>query len=301
MATSTLTLQKSSRSWPSAAQWLLFALQAAFVVLIDMGNDIFRGNIHPANSGEAVRNARDIVAFESAHGFFLEPVSQMLLRHTESILGLVITPDAIVDLANAVYGFAHIFVTLAVAAWVFARHRDRFPLVRNVMIVTNALAVAAYEIFPVAPPRLTTGILFDHHTFHFRDTMQHIIGSGRLNGVPIGYNAYSAMPSVHVAWALIAGLCLLWLARNPLLRALGIVYPCLMVFTVVLTGNHYLLDAIGGAAAVLVGIMVALAFQYWRAAIRDTSPTACVPQLAPSSPESASDKLSYSRRYHAGD
>jgi len=220
------------------------------VVLVDAGNDIFRGNIHPANATDAINNARQVAGFEAAHGFFVEPAVQQFLLHTQTLLGPIITPSDIVRLANGVYGFAHIFVTLFVAAWIYACHRDRFPLVRNVMILTNALAVIAYEVFPMAPPRLTTGLMFQHHSFHFQDTMQHIIGSGKLNGIPIGYNAYSAMPSAHAAWALIMGLCVLWLARNPLVRILGALYPVLMVLTIVVTGNHYLLDAAGGALAV---------------------------------------------------
>jgi membrane-associated phospholipid phosphatase len=132
------------------------------------------------------------------------------------------------------------------------------------MLITNLLAFVAYEVYPVAPPRLTSGLIVNHHLFRFQDTMQHVIGSGKLNGVPIGYNAYSAMPSVHAAWALVIGLSVVWLARNPLLRVLGALYPGIMVFTIVVTGNHYLLDAIGGALAVAVAVLIALGIEHIR-------------------------------------
>src|SRR5437660_1437627 len=88
MATSPLTLTHKSTRWPGTREWLLFALQALLVIMIDVGNDIFRGNIRQANTVEALHNARDIVAFETAHGLFIEPGTQMLFERTQHILGL---------------------------------------------------------------------------------------------------------------------------------------------------------------------------------------------------------------------
>jgi PAP2 superfamily len=246
---------------PTARQWLIFAIQALLVTLADASNDIFRGNILPPNSSEAMHNAREVVGFEAGHGFFIEPALQSFFHHGQHLLGLTITWAAVEHVANNVYAFCHIFVTLAVCAWVYAFHRDRFPLVRNLMLFTNAVAAAVYEIFPMAPPRLTAGLSFDHHPFHFQDTMQHVIGSGKLNGVPIGYNPFSAMPSLHVAWAIIIGVTVVLLARQPLMRLLGAIYPGVMVMTVVVTGNHYLMDAIGAALVVAVALVPALAVE----------------------------------------
>jgi membrane-associated phospholipid phosphatase len=264
MAAVETSLQLAPPNRPWSRQWLLFALQALLVVLVDACNDIFRGNIRPANSIEAMRNARQMVAFEASHGFFVEPGLQIFFRRTQSLLGLTVTWQDVVSFANTVYAFGHIFVTLLVAAWIYARHRERFAFVRNVVLVTNAVALVAYEVYPMAPPRLTSGLIFNHHSFHFRDTMEHIIGTGTLNGVPVGYNAYSAMPSVHVAWSLIMGLCLVWLARHPLIRLVGLLYPAIMVFTVVVTGNHYLVDVVGGAVAVTLAIGVASGWEVAR-------------------------------------
>ena len=89
-----------------------------------------------------------------------------------------------------------------------------------------------------------------------RRTMRQVIGTGRLTNVPLGYNPFSSMPSLHVAWALIAALALLFLARHPLLRMLGPLYPGVMVVTVHVTGNHDLLDPIGVAGAVRVAALL---------------------------------------------
>jgi membrane-associated phospholipid phosphatase len=73
-----------------------------------------------------------------------------------------------------------------------------------------------------------------------------------LNGTPIAYNPFSAMPSVHVAWALIVGVSLIVLARRAPVKAFGALYPLLMTVTVVVTANHYVMDAVGAAAVVTV-------------------------------------------------
>jgi hypothetical protein len=247
--------------WPTPRQWLIFALQATLVTLADASNDIFRGNIVPPSSMDAMRHAREVVRFEATHGFFVEPALQTFFRHGQHLLGLTITWAAVVHVANNVYAFGHIFVTLAVCAWVYVFHRRRFPLVRNLMLFTNALAAVVYEVFPTAPPRLTTGLRFAGHPFHFQDTMQHVIGDGKLNGVPIGYNPFSAMPSLHVAWAIIVGVTLILLARQPLIRLFGAIYPGIMVMTVVVTGNHYLMDAIGAVAVVAIALVPAMAIE----------------------------------------
>jgi hypothetical protein len=240
---------------------LFFAAQALLVVMIELGNDIIRGNLFPPNAVEALRNARRVVSFEEAHDLFVEPATQVFFRHAHDVLGLPVSWTDVVAVSNNVYAFGHIAVTGIVATWVFVRHRRHFALLRNVMLLTNLLALAGYELYPMSPPRLTTGLIYNGHAFVFQDTMRHVIGTGKLNGTPIGYNPLSAMPSLHVAWAIIMGVTLILLARNPLLRAFGAVYPVLMAFTVVVTANHYVMDAIGAALAVAVATTIALGWE----------------------------------------
>jgi membrane-associated phospholipid phosphatase len=148
-------------------------------------------------------------------------------------------------------------IPLLVAMWVFVRHRGQFPLVRNIFVLTGLLALVGYELYPLAPPRLTPPVLFDGHLFHFKDTMQHIIGTGKINDTPIGYNPYSAMPSLHFAWALIVALILALMVQNPVIRFLALCYPATMLYAVVVTGNHFLLDAAGAAGAVALAVVLA--------------------------------------------
>jgi membrane-associated phospholipid phosphatase len=273
--------------WPTPREWLLFAVQALLVVMIELGNDILRGNFFPPNAPEALSHARQIAHFEAAHGFFLEPAVQTFFERSHHLLGLVLTWSAVVAVANNVYAFCHIFVTLAVALWLYLEHRPSFAFVRNVTLFTNLLALLGYELYPTAPPRLTTDLIYDGHVFHFQDTMRHILGTGTLNGTPIGYNPLSAMPSLHVAWALIMGASLLLLARHPLLRFLGALYPLLMTFTVVVTANHYLMDAIGAALAVILATLLALLLSRARRTLRAERRGADPIRSDPSAPRAA--------------
>jgi hypothetical protein len=251
----------AGRAMPSPWQWAIFALQVIIVSMVEVGDDILRGNIWRPNAQVALGNARDVATFEASHGFFVEPSLQHFFERSHHLWGFVLTWSTVTHVADDVYAFCHIFVTLGVVAWLFVEHRGRFALVRNVVFLTNALALVGYELFPLAPPRLASGLQYAGHTVHFRDTMRHALGTGTLNGTPIGYNPFSAMPSLHVAWALIVGACLLLMARNPLIRILGVVYPAVMIFAVVITANHFLLDAVGAAVAVGLATVLALSLQ----------------------------------------
>ena len=62
------------------------------------------------------------------------------------------------------------------------------------------------------------------------------------------------MPSLHFGYALLVGLMVARLGRSLLVRTLGIAYPPLVLFVIVATGNHFILDAAAGAAVMLAGI-----------------------------------------------
>lgn len=73
------------------------------------------------------------------------------------------------------------------------------------------------------------------------------------------------MPSIHVAWALIVGVTLALLLKPLGARLLAALYPLVMLVTVVVTGNHYLMDAIGSVAIVSFATIVCMLVR-WRLA-----------------------------------
>ena len=141
-------------------------------------------------------------------------------------------------LADTYYATAHVTVFILTLAWVFLRHREDWPFARTtVFITTGACLLIQYK--PVAPPRLIPelGVV---------DTAART-GLSVYAAIP-GANQYSAMPSVHIAWAAAVALLIIVSARSPW-RWLALVHPLATTWVVVVTGNHYLMDA---AVAVLL-------------------------------------------------
>lgn len=243
---------------------LAFAVQVLIAISIEAGDDLGRAAFSQHGTQQGIANARSVVAFEVAHGFFVEPAWQLFFLQTRHIFAVTVSWMVVARVFNAVYVLGHVFFTLGVALWVYIYRRRWFGMMRNVVILVNLFALAIYENFPVAPPRLTTGLVFDHHAFTFRDTLFGIVdSSGRVIGTQVGYNEFSAMPSVHMAWAVVAGAALLILAKPWWAKAIGLIYPACMLIAVVVTGNHYLLDVVAGIIVVVMAYGAAVLLDRW--------------------------------------
>jgi membrane-associated phospholipid phosphatase len=243
---------------------LAFTLQVLIAISIEVGDDVGRALFSQHGTTEGIHHARDLVAFEVGHGFFVEPAWQTFFLQTRHIAIVSVSWVDVARLFNGVYVFGHVFFTLGVALWVYIYRRRWFGVLRNLVLLANLFALLVYENFPVAPPRLTTGIIFDHHAFTFRDTLFGVVNaSGQVVGTQTGYNEFSAMPSVHMAWAVVAGAALIVLARPLWAKAIGAIYPLCMLLAVVVTGNHYLLDVAGGIADAALAFGAAILLDRW--------------------------------------
>ena len=245
--------------------WVSFAIQVCIAISFEVADDLGRGHFAQHGTLQGIGNARQLATFEASHGFFVEPAWQTFFLHTRHIFVLTVSWIDIAHLMDFIYIAGHVGVTLGVAIWVYAMHRRWFILLRNTVILTNAFALIVYENFPVAPPRLAGYLDWDGHPFHFQDTVFGVMNSsGHIIGSQTGFNEFSAMPSVHIAWAMIAGCTIVLLARSIWLRMFGAVYPFLMLIAVVVTGNHYLLDAVGSLAVVIAAALVAIAWERYK-------------------------------------
>jgi hypothetical protein len=142
----------------------------------------------------------------------------------------------VVEGANLYYAAMHLTVMLGFLIWLFVRHRERYRPVRMVMAWTT-LGCLLIQLLPVAPPRMFPGIV---------DTGLLYNQSVYSNGLPI--DQLSAMPSIHVAWAVLVGYYT-WRISRSRWRILGPLHSAAMAFVVVATGNHWWLD---GVVAVIV-------------------------------------------------
>jgi hypothetical protein len=187
---------------------------------------------------------------------------------------MVLPHPLLVQLANVYYAVAHVPALIIFLVWLFALHRPRYPAVRNALALTTG-ACLLIQLIPLAPPRLLPelGVLDTPLLYH--QSVYGEIGTGVAAQL-------SAMPSVHIAWALVVGVGAVMVSTSRW-RWLVLAHPVLTGWVVVVTGNHFWLD--GGAAAVLLGL--ALLAQRWSpvAALRTWAMGAPVEvDLAPTEP-----------------
>jgi PAP2 superfamily protein len=170
------------------------------------------------------------------------------IRHVETFLPLpserslqqaVIGHHVVIQGANLYYASMHLTTMLIFLIWLFVRHRDRYRPVRQVMAWTT-LGCLLIQLVPVAPPRMTGGII---------DTGLRYGQSVYSNGLAV--DQLSAMPSVHVAWAVLVGYYV-WRISPSRWRFLGPLHALVTVLVVVVTGNHWWLDGIAAVGVLAV-------------------------------------------------
>jgi drug/metabolite transporter superfamily protein YnfA len=157
-----------------------------------------------------------------------------------SVQHLITGSSVLTQAANLYYATMHFGGLFVFLIWLFARHRDQYRPVRRVLALTT-LVCLLIQLIPVAPPRLLSG-------YGYIDTAEQYGQS--VYGLGFGADALSAMPSVHVAWAVLIGWAVWRIGHGPL-RWLGPLHAVLTLFVVVATANHFWADGVV-AVAVLV-------------------------------------------------
>jgi PAP2 superfamily len=157
-----------------------------------------------------------------------------------------------IKVMNVYYGTLHFIITGGLLLWVYLRRNEHYRQYRNLLGMTTALALIGYFAFPLAPPRMTPC----HDCFV--DTLDTIGGlwSYHSSAAKAIANPFAAMPSLHFGWALWCATVFWSFARHTAVRALSVIYPALTLLAVVVTANHYWLDAVGGAIIFLAASYV---------------------------------------------
>ena len=197
----------------------------------------------------------------------LAPVRQRLAEHDgEMVLhferSLHLSPERALDSWLARHGTlsqivvfwyenVHIAVTLAVFAWLWWRRPDLMRVMRATLVIVTLIALAIFWSFPVAPPRMLPGGYID------LVAVVHHLPAWQLGATALHSNQLCSMPSLHVAWATWCAIAVWQISGRRLMRTLAVIYPFLTSFAVMATGNHYLADAVTGAAITL-GVFFAL-------------------------------------------
>lgn len=217
-----------SRWWVEVAAivWLLWIYDAV-------------NNLAPLRLSAALGNARNLLHFEQTLGIAPEHALDRWLaaHHT---LGLVLSDY---------YDNAHFLVTLSLLGWLWWRRADVYRPLRNSLVLVNLLAFIVFWRFPVAPPRMLPG---------FTDVVAstHAIGSWHTGALASHANELAAMPSLHISWAVWCTVAVWRMSERLWARALAVLYPCLTAMAVLATGNHFVLDMVGGLVAIALSLAI---------------------------------------------
>jgi hypothetical protein len=183
----------------------------------------------------ADRHAREVLDWERvAHVAWEAPLQAAVLR----VPGL----EPALELF---YFGAHFLLTATFFLWLYRRSPSGFRRFRNAFLVTTGAALVVHWRFPTAPPRLA-GVGLVHP------------GLG-LAGLS---NPVAAVPSLHAGWALGVGVGVVRYSRPAVWRLAGALYPAAICFTIVATGNHFVLDAVAGMAVLGAGFAAAAVLDF---------------------------------------
>jgi multisubunit Na+/H+ antiporter MnhB subunit len=207
----------------------------------------------------ALQNARRLVGVEHFFGLGFERTVQELALRLEGFAAFW----------NLWYGTVHFVAPVAVLIILWRKSPARYVRMRNTLLVTFALALVLFRLYPLMPPRLMPS------SYHYVDTGRqyfHIDSSFRsalgANDKPTtsdfaqGANDFAAMPSMHVTWSTWVVLAL-WplVRRRRFLATLLALYPASILVCVTVTGNHWFLDAVGGWIVLAMSYRLALAIE----------------------------------------
>jgi membrane-associated phospholipid phosphatase len=194
-------------------------------------------------AAEAFANGRELIGLERAMNLFFEPAVQAWASGQSWLI----------DAASWMYVNSHFSITLGSLVFIYLFHNPSFYFVRNMFMVAMALALVGYVLYPTAPPRFFP-------EWGFTDSVSDFTGIPQDNvAVNALFNPFAAVPSMHVAFALMLGWPLARLVKHRVFKVVWFLYPFVVTFVVVATGNHFWMDAFLGALVAAVSAYVAQA------------------------------------------
>jgi len=218
--------------------WVEVLAILGFYVVYSAIRNIHGGSAPPPHAFE---HARQVMSLEHHLGIFHEQTIQHWALHWRP---LIIS-------ANYYYGSLHFIITIGAGVFLYRKFSDDYPRYRNMLAIATGLALIGFTFYPLAPPRMFPNLGFVDTLL--KDPAFWSFDSGGAQKVS---NQFAAMPSVHIAWS---GWCALVLGprlKNKTAAVLAWLYPVVTVFVIVITANHYFLDAVGGVLILTIAWFV---------------------------------------------
>lgn len=218
--------------------WLQFAIFWSFYVAYEASR-----TLASADRYVAIRNALDVLRAQQILGLDFERNVQEWALNSN---------DIVMSIANWTYFNCQFTITYALLLFIYFRRNHAFYFIRNALLATSFAALLGYILLPTAPPRMFGGL-------GFVDTLNQTSVNHNSGIVAWFANPYAAMPSLHTAYAVIIGCAGVLVFAHPLLKLVWTLYPGLVLFSIIATGNHWFLDAAVGAFVALFALLFAFA------------------------------------------
>ena len=248
------------RRVPKLYWWKEVAIALGFYLLYSYVRNKFGAG--PESRDIAFRHARGVIKVEQALHLWFEPkLQQWYLR---------LPNRGFVRGWNIYYGTAHFFVTIGLLVAVFVWAPRRYRFLRTMLAGTTALALIGFATYTLMPPRLLDsnsqfggcrGLAEGCHGYGMVDTIEEVGGIWKFGhgGMAEISNQFAAMPSLHFGWSTWCAIALVVVIGKGRLRWLAFLYPAVTLFCILVTANHYWLDAFFGAVALAGGWAIAAA------------------------------------------
>lgn len=184
------------------------------------------------DSSEAYQHALDIIGLQEKMGLFFElDWQQWALDQGEGYIKFF----------NYLYAYYMWWVVGGFMLLAFFAPK-RYQYIRRAFFISMLLVTPMYIIYPLAPPRF-----MQEHGYPFIDTMQTYGPNYFSETGLVQANRYAAMPSMHVGWTTFVAVAVSLLFSNKAVRIAFVTFmAALITYVVIITGNHYWLDALVG-------------------------------------------------------
>jgi len=214
--------------------------QLGILVLVDTAYELVRG-IADGQRAEAIAHGQQVIDFERSTHTLFEP----------SVQAFLLPAHWLIDVANQLYLNAQFSIALGFLVWLYLFRNESYYFVRNMFVASMCLALIGYIGFPTAPPRM-----FPEHGF-----VDTIVDFSNVNHdsslAKVFINPYAAVPSMHCAFAMMIGVTGVVVCRNWWSKAWWAFWPVLITWVVIVTANHYWVDAALGWLVALSAYAIA--------------------------------------------
>jgi membrane-associated phospholipid phosphatase len=184
------------------------------------------------------------------NGLRVADVEHRLTGLWELSIQSFVTSSGVLRQATAItYWHSQFTVLGLVLLWVYLRRNDHFVPLRNTLLLANVIGLVGFVLAPTAPPRMFPEL-------GFVDTLANFGINHNSAIVRADANPYAAMPSLHAADSLIIGVGLFFIVRTKWAKALWLMWPLWVWFSVLATGNHFWLDIVGGIVVAAIAAAV---------------------------------------------